>query len=369
MRLRADYIGSPEERQMTRMSRRSGPVGRNRAIVVVGSINMDLVCRTPRLPLPGETVLGLDFRAIPGGKGANQAVAAARLGAEVHLIGRVGDDDFGRRLIADLAREGVRTERVKTTRGIPTGCALILVDERGENSIAVAPGANSRLSPRDLDAARGLIARAAVAVMQLEVPLETVERAIGLCERFEVPTILDPAPAPPRGLPRALYRVDLLTPNESEARMLLGRGAPPRSSPLETARRLLARGPRTLVLKLGARGAVSLDRAGVRHRSEGFRVQVVDTTAAGDAFTGGLSVATAEGLPLAEALRFANGAGALACTRLGAQPSLPTRAQVERLLRALSSEKLSGEKGGRRGPKSRTSPQAGRPFRERSPRT
>jgi len=222
-------------------------------IVVVGSINMDLVCRTSRLPGPGETVLGEDFASIPGGKGANQAVAAARLGAEVHLVGRVGDDDFGRRLVHGLRRSGVDITWVKRTPRTPSGTALIVVDRKGENSIVVAPGANRRLVPQDILAAEGLLRRASVVLMQLEVPLPTVRRTIEICRRHGVPTILDPAPAPRGGLPRALQQVDILSPNEGEAEGILGAGSS-RLHERERCARLLQCGPRVVVLKLGARG-------------------------------------------------------------------------------------------------------------------
>src|SRR5262245_23545896 len=181
------------------------------SIVVIGSINMDLVCRTPVMPKAGETVLGGEFATIAGGKGANQAVAAARLarrGMQVHMVGRVGADEFGARLLEGLRSNGVSTDHVSVTDRTASGVAMILVDGRGENSIVVAPGANARVTPRDVDAAREVIARASVVVMQLEIPLATVRHAIELCRKLKVPTILDPAPAPERGLPRELYRVD-----------------------------------------------------------------------------------------------------------------------------------------------------------------
>ena len=301
-------------------------------IVVIGSVNMDLVCRVDRLPGPGETVLGGDLAVIPGGKGANQAVAAARLGGDVHLVARVGDDDFGRTLLRGLRENGVRTARVAPTRRCPSGCALILVDRRGENCITVAPGANGRLTPRDIDRAAGLIARASVVVLQLEVPFPAVARAIRLARRLGAFTILDPAPAPPGGLPPALRAVDLLTPNESEASALLGRRAGDLPDPEEAGRSLLALGAGSAVLKLGARGALACFPGG-ELAAPGFRVKVVDSTAAGDAFTGALAAALSRGLPLREALDLANGAGARCCESFGAQPALPRLADVERLLR------------------------------------
>ena len=303
-------------------------------IVVIGSVNMDLVCRAPRIPAPGETIIGKDLVTIPGGKGANQAVAAAKLastGTDVCLVARVGDDDFGRRLLDGLSQHGVCTEYVSRTRGVASGCAMILVDEKGENSIVVAPGANAKLTSTDVDRARAVIRRAAVVVLQLETPLATVRHAISTCRALGVPTILDPAPVPPRGLPRELYRVDVLTPNETEAGLLLGRDRDLR--PEEIARRLLSRGPGSVVLKLGDKGAVWRTANGHSQWAGAFTVKAVDSTAAGDAFTAALAIARAEGLKASQTLRFANAAGALCCTRLGAQPSLPDRGAVERMLR------------------------------------
>jgi ribokinase len=297
-------------------------------IVVIGSINMDLVCRTPRLPAAGETVIGDELLTIPGGKGANQAVAAARLGGEVRMVGRVGDDDFGRRLLSGLERDGVHTETVTVTRGVPTGCAMILVDAAGENSIVVSPGANARVSPADVDRAGPLIARASAVVLQLEIPPATVRHALALCRRHGVFAILDPAPVPPKGLSRAILAgVDLLTPNETEAQTLARASASKKAGA-----ELLARGARAVVLKLGRRGAMIVGRDGEPQAVRPFRVKAVDTTAAGDAFTGALAVAISEGMPLAQAVRFANAAGALCCQGFGAQPSLPTRVAVDALL-------------------------------------
>jgi ribokinase len=283
-------------------------------IVVIGSINMDLVSRTPALPRAGETVLGSEFLTIHGGKGANQAVAAARLAdgrADVHMIGRVGADDFGRELVAGLRENGVVTKRVRVTKGVASGVAMILVDRRGENSIVVTPGANAQVTPADVDAAESLIRTAAVVVMQLEIPLPTVRHAVKTCRRLGVFTILDPAPAPAKPI---RFDVDLLTPNESEALAVRTDGA------------------RQVVLKLGARGCRLVD--GDRSRDmKAFKVKVVDSTAAGDAFTGALAVARALGMEMSEALLMGNAAGALCCTKMGAQPALPTRAEVERLMR------------------------------------
>jgi ribokinase len=310
-------------------------------IVVIGSINMDLVCRAPRFPEAGQTILGTDFQMIPGGKGANQSVATARLaggGITVHHIGRVGADDLGERLLTQMQSFGVDTEFVTITERASSGVAMILVETGGENRIVVAPGANAKLSRADIDRAEPLIRDASVVVMQLEIPLSTVQHAITLCRRHGVFTILDPAPAPPDGAPRALFNVDLLTPNQGEAKHLLG--VPGRArvkrklvvDRTQIATDLHARGAKNVVLKLGARGAISVSEHERIQRHAGFKVDVVDTTAAGDAFTAALAVGHAEGMPLAESVHFANASGALCCTEFGAQPALPARKEVDRLI-------------------------------------
>ena len=299
-------------------------------ITVAGSLNMDFVVQVERLPQPGETVLGGGFVTLPGGKGANQACAAGRLGGRVRMLGRVGDDVFGRELVESLGRAGVDTKGVRVSEATPTGVALIFVEAGGQNQIVVASGANGLLAPEDvaaeLDKAEGLL------LLQLETPLETIERAAELASRRGVTVILDPAPARP--LPDALLaRVSVLTPNESEALVLLGR----RGSSLslaeapEVARALVKRGPKAVILKLGANGAYLVDASGGRH-FPGFEVTAVDTTAAGDTFAGALGVALAEGWPLEQAIPFANAAAALSVTRLGAQASMPERRDVEALL-------------------------------------
>lgn len=305
-------------------------------IVVIGSINTDLVCRTPRIPRGGETILGSDFVTIPGGKGANQAVAAAKLGGDVHFVGRVGDDDFGQRLLNGLKQHKVNTRHVTVTEGVASGVALILVDTKGENSIVVAPGANAQLSPADIDAAQELVRSASVVVLQLEIPLATVRHTIAMCQRLGVYTILDPGPVPPKGLPRAFFGVDLFTPNQSEAENLLGleqtHSVRTRKiiDPKQIGTDLLARGPRAVVLKLGPRGAMLLTREGQIERCKAYNVKAVDTTASGDAFTAALAVGHSEGKMLHDSVCLANAAGALCCTGFGAQPSLPSRADVEK---------------------------------------
>jgi ribokinase len=293
-------------------------------IVVVGSSNTDMVVKTPHLPAPGETVLGGEFVMAAGGKGANQAVAAARLGAEVTFVARVGQDVFGEQVLAGFEREGLITEHVTADPTAASGVALILVDAMGENSIAVASGANACLSPGDVQRARQAIEAADVLLLQLETPLETVLAAAQIAHRAGVRVILNPAPAPADPLPAALLAcVDILTPNENELALLAGASA----SVEQAAGQVLSQGVETVIVTLGARGALIVTR-NTRQTVPSFPVDAVDTTAAGDAFNGGLAVALSEGKKLAKAIRFANACGALAATRLGAQPSLPTRAEV-----------------------------------------
>ena len=303
-------------------------------IAVVGSLNMDLVVRAPHMPIPGETVIGSDFRTIPGGKGANQAVAAARLGAEVTMIGRVGDDDFGRAQLRNLGGLGIDTTYTIVDPEAATGIALITLDASGQNSIVLAPGANMRLTKEDINAARGAIVQSDVLVLQLESPLEVVTYAIDIAHAEGVKVILNPAPARP--LPNeTLARLDYLIPNESETALLTGIEVADINSAEEAAERLLEEGVGTIILTLGARGAF-LASAEESVHVPGYEVEVVDTTAAGDAFVGGLAVALAQGQNPVEAVRYGNAAGALAVTRLGAQPSLPTRQEVEEFMKGRS---------------------------------
>jgi ribokinase len=243
------------------------------------------------------------------------------------MIGRVGDDAFGIQLLDGLRKNRVNVDHVRITRKTSSGVAMIFVDDAGENCIVVAAGANASLAPKDLDAAESLIAKADVVLLQLEIPLKTVRHAIHLCRRHKVKVILDPAPAPPNGLPRDLFRVDILTPNETESEQLLGR----RFAPDRAASELLARGAKCVILKLGERGALLYEPPNFIE-VKAHKVNAVDTTAAGDAFTGALAVALAEGSTIQQAVNFANAAGAACCQTLGAQPSLPTR----RALNAIS---------------------------------
>lgn len=299
-------------------------------VAVVGSSNTDMVARTGRIPTPGETVMGREFQMLPGGKGANQAVAAARLGAEVTFIACLGTDVFGDRALEGFQKEGMVTRFIFRDEDEPSGVALIFVDEAGENVIVVAPGANDRLTPQHVEQAREAIIAADVLVMQLETPLETVERAAEIAHAANVPVVLNPAPA--RDLPASLLRrVTCITPNESEAALLAGLKGCHQRSEEDIARELLQRGPEMVVMTRGARGALCVSQDEVL-AVPAPKVQAVDTTAAGDAFNGALAVALAEKRPLREALSWAAAAAALSVTRAGAQPSLPTRSQVQEFL-------------------------------------
>lgn len=299
-------------------------------IAVVGSLNMDLVARAPRIPRPGETILGGEFHTAPGGKGANQAVAAARLGGRVSMVGRVGSDAFAQSLLDGLAADGVDHTFVIQDSEVATGVAFIVVDDAGENSIVVASGANMRLSPADVDAAEVAIAAADVLLLQLEVPLAAVTRAAEVAHAHGAKVILNPAPACP--LPHELLSlVDVLVPNESEIALLTRLPVGNRAEIESAATALRELGVDTAVLTLGERGALLLGE-GEKELIPAFEVTPVDTTAAGDAFVGGFAVALAEGRSLADAVRWGSAAGALATTKLGAQPSLPARRAVEELM-------------------------------------
>ena len=307
-------------------------------ITVVGSLNMDMVVNAAYFPKPGETILGKSFTTAAGGKGANQAVAAARMGASVVMIGKVGVDAFGEQLRENLSRNGVGVDDVLMDEGAPTGVALIVVDESGQNSIVVVPGANAKLTPMDVERAGEQIRTADVLLLQLETPLETVMRAAEIAHGAGVPVVLNPAPA--RDLPQELLAmVDVLTPNETETGALTGLPVGGEAERFQAADVLHALGVETVILTLGESGAL-LSAEGVRKLVPAFRVRPVDTTAAGDAFMGGFGVAMAEGKSLEEAVRWGNAAGALATTKLGAQPSLPMR---EDALRLLEEQKSSGE--------------------------
>ena len=301
-------------------------------LVVVGSANMDLVVKAERIPAPGETVLGGAFVRAAGGKGANQAVAAARLGAEVRFVGCVGTDEFGDTLAAEMESAGVHIDLLRRDRTEPTGVALIGVDGQGRNAIIVAPGANHRLLPSDIAAARCAIETAYAVVVQLEIPMDTVEAAVDAARAAGTKVILNPAPVRESSpLSDALLaKVDFLTPNEHEAAHILGCSLADIVDWPEAAIRLRAKGIGAVVITLGELGCVLADHQGAR-AIPAVSATPIDTTAAGDCFTGAMAVGLAEGLSLDDAARFASRAAALSVTRLGAQPSLPTRAEVDGL--------------------------------------
>lgn len=301
------------------------------AIHVVGSLNMDFVVQVDTLPVPGQTVGGRGFVMLPGGKGANQACAVGRLGGTGRMIGRVGDDVFGESLRRSLAEAGVDVSHVLSTPGEATGVALIPVETGGQNLIVIAPGANGRLTPADVETAFRDLSGGFV-LTQLETPIETVSAALAFARRAGARTILDPAPA--RALEATLLEeVDILTPNESEALVLLDEpgGGVDVADAAAIARRLRARGPRTVILKLGRAGAW-VEAEGLSRPFPTHAVEAVDATAAGDTFNGALVVALAEGRDLAGAVRFANAAAAVSVTKLGAQSSIPDRLAIDHLL-------------------------------------
>lgn len=298
------------------------------SILVVGSINIDLVVHAPRYPVPGETVIGSAFQTFPGGKGANQAVAAARLGAQVVMLGRVGEDDFGDSLIEAMKADGVDTSHILRSADAPTGVALITVDAAGQNAIVVASGANACLTIDDLLDAEELFEEASIVLLQLESPLETVVKAVDLAKKHNVEVVLNPAPA--QFLDSALIAdLDYLIPNEHEVCALAGLQDPTEVE--QAARKLCRSGARCVIVTLGEQGAAIFNENGVS-MLPAYWVQVVDTTAAGDAFVGAFAAALSAGYPSSEAVRWGNAAGALAVTKPGAQPSLPYREEVEHLL-------------------------------------
>jgi ribokinase len=294
-------------------------------VTVLGSLNMDISVTVPRLPAPGVTVLGSAARFTPGGKGANQAVAAARLGADVRMIGCVGGDDFGRQLLAALHAEGIDARAVRTVTNAPTGLAMISVDEHGENIITVAPGANHQVGPPELAAAATATAAArndrGILVISAEIPVPAIKAALAQDAR----TVLNLAPVPPGA--RTLLTANWLVVNESEAAAVLGRPVSGLHDAERAAAELTSRGPRHAVVTAGAHGAALAGPDGV-HAIEGFKVEAKDTVGAGDTFVGALAVALAAGVPAPEALRAAAAAGATAVTRHGAQTAMPRPADI-----------------------------------------
>jgi ribokinase len=299
-------------------------------VLVIGSSNTDLIVKAERIPRPGETILGGEFASAGGGKGANQAVAAARAGGAVTFIARVGRDANGNRAVAGFAAAGIDVKHVMRDTTRPSGVALIIVGRGGENCIAVASGANDRLSPGDVRKAKRAFRRARVVLLQLETPLRTIDTSIGLATAAGARVILNPAPARP--LPtRLLGRIYLLTPNETEAELLTGVAVASQRAAARAADALLARGVQNVAITMGSRG-VFIAGKGVREMIPGFKVNAVDATGAGDVFNGALAVALSEGRPLLEAARFGSAAAAISVTRFGAQPSAPTRRDIQTVL-------------------------------------
>ena len=298
------------------------------SILVIGSANMDMIVKSASLPRPGETVIGGAFSMVPGGKGANQAVAAARLGGRVAFLTCLGDDEFGRSLRLTYEREGIDTGMAQVLAQTHTGVASILVDSRGENMISVASGANAAFTPERLRALEGLAVAPRWVLLQLEIPPATVEAAARWARDRGARVILDPAPAPRAGLPDSLLSlVDILTPNEVEAGALVGRAISTAGDAATAGRALVERGAREAIIKLGDRGGVCVSAAG-HWAYPTPNVVAVDSTAAGDCFAGALAVALSEGKATREACEFAARAAAISVTRMGAQSSLPRREEL-----------------------------------------
>lgn len=300
------------------------------SIVVLGSINLDLTTYVPRLPRPGETLKGHSFMTAPGGKGANQAVAAARLGARVCLVGRVGDDAFGRDSLEPVAGQGVDVGAVIRDKANPTGLALISVDDQGENAITVISGANMALDQSDLERCRAVMKEAGVILFQREIPLEISRQAASAARERGMTVIFDPAPA--GSLPEDFYgEIDVLTPNQGETESLVGFRPKNEKEAALAAHELHRRGLDTAVIKLGERGVLWSGKGGTGYL-EPFKVKAKDSVAAGDAFNGALAAALDLGLGLEEAVRWGSAAGAISATRAGAQPSLPDLTELEAML-------------------------------------
>lgn len=303
-------------------------------LLVVGSLNMDLVVRMPAIPRPGETLIGGRFATFPGGKGANQAVAAARLGAQVTLVGKVGKDAFGQQLLQVLQSEGIETRYIGTDPDNATGVALITVDAKGRNSISVASGANFALTADDVIQAWHAIGPVDILVMPLETPMETILTAAELAIAHGTPVILNPAPA--QELEEGLLRcIEVIVPNEIESEQLTGKAIHNQEDALQAGAILLRRGVKSVVLTLGDKGALILEGRPDQpehHYLPAYQVMAVDSTAAGDGFVGALAMGLGDRLSLYDAALFANAAAAISVTRPGAQPSLPRREEVENFL-------------------------------------
>lgn len=295
-------------------------------IVIIGSLNMDLSVKVARIPEPGETITGSGLVINAGGKGANQAVACARLGRKVTLVGKVGRDDFGREMTRNLDSQGVETGHILTAEHSPSGTAMIMVDAKGENCIVVSPGSNDELTPEDIVTSEDLIKTGKILLLQLEIPLETVLQSIRIAHKYNIPILLNPAPA--RELPDAIFaHLTFLVPNETETKILTGIDVTDDRSAQTAADRLMQRGVKNVVITLGDKGAYIASEGYSKH-IPALKIIPVDSTAAGDAFIGGLAATQVEGATLEESVRFACCVGALAATKFGAQSSLPSLQEV-----------------------------------------
>ncbi len=303
-------------------------------IAVIGSLNMDLVVRAPRIPKPGETIIGTDdLNMIPGGKGANQAYCSAILGAEVAMIGRVGDDTFGEQLVNNLKKVGVDTQYIKRDADASTGIAMIVVEESGQNSIVVSPGANGRVDLSDISQAEAVILSSNLILLQLEIPIPAVIEASQLAKKHGIKVILNPAPA--QKLPDELLSlIDILITNETEAAMLTECNVDTDNGIKQAASKLNQSGQKTIVMTRGSRGATLIAENKIVH-FPAFPIKAVDTTGAGDAFVGSFAVAFAEGKSITDSIKFGNAAGASASTKSGAQPSMPDRDDLNKILQTL----------------------------------
>jgi len=299
-------------------------------LVVLGSVNADHVLQVASFPRPGETLLGHSYAVIPGGKGANQAVAAARLGADIAFIACVGDDSFGANMITEFSRDGINTQAVMIEQDTPTGIAMIQVAATGENSICISAEANAFLTPERLTPHHELIEQADTLLMQLETPIATITQAAKIAKQAGTRVVLNPAPAQPLN-DALLAIVDLITPNETEAELLTGIKVTDMASAQVAANVLHDKGITEVMITLGSQG-VWISQAGTGKQVKGFRVDAVDTTAAGDTFNGGLLAGLQAGLVLDKAIRFAHAAAAISVTRVGAQTSIPTRTEVDAFL-------------------------------------
>lgn len=305
-------------------------------ITVVGSLNMDLVVRTPRIPVVGETLSGSDIQFIPGGKGGNQAIASSRAGAETHFIGCVGSDSFGPVLLQSLQQAHVNTQNISTLDGVPTGAAIILLEANSDNRIIIIPGANSQVTPQSVLQRWDDISSSNMLILQHEIPLETVKLVIEKAHHADIQIVLNPAPIYPIS-DELLAKIDFLIVNETEASVLSGQAVSSCATAITAAEQFFQRGVKTAIVTLGGEGAVLVSR-GYRIYQPAFEVEVVDTTAAGDTFVGSFAACTLEGLPPPEAMLYAAAAAGLAVSKLGAQPSIPDRQDVEMLIQNVRRE-------------------------------